>query len=257
MLHITRCPNCQTAFRVSDEQLAAHRGRVRCGKCRFVFDARERLEGTAPEKSAKPKPQVADADRKALEAQLDATPLTQSAVYRPIQTPEDEALLTPPKRRTLAKAGGALLIVILLLLLLAQTAFHFRARLSTDYPWLRPLLTQACAPLGCTIPLAHNAELLRSDYTDLSLMPGYDNRVQLVATLRNLAPYPQALPMMEVTLTDDNEQVVYKHRFKPADYLQPGSKVSELAAHDDLQASMVLDLGALRSSGYTVYWFYP
>ncbi|MBY0444749.1 MAG: zinc-ribbon domain-containing protein, partial [Burkholderiales bacterium] len=44
MNDITRCPNCQTAFRVTEAQLQAHRGKVRCGRCAFVFNANECLE---------------------------------------------------------------------------------------------------------------------------------------------------------------------------------------------------------------------
>ncbi|MCX7896828.1 MAG: zinc-ribbon domain-containing protein [Rhodocyclaceae bacterium] len=35
----TRCPHCQTVFRITAEQLRARAGRVRCGRCRQVFDA--------------------------------------------------------------------------------------------------------------------------------------------------------------------------------------------------------------------------
>jgi len=43
MTLITRCPSCGTAFRVRDHQLEAREGRVRCGRCSVVFDARESL----------------------------------------------------------------------------------------------------------------------------------------------------------------------------------------------------------------------
>lgn len=36
---LTRCPHCETTFRVTAEQLKARRGQVRCGACRGVFDA--------------------------------------------------------------------------------------------------------------------------------------------------------------------------------------------------------------------------
>lgn len=36
---LTRCPACQTTFRVSPEQLAARAGRVRCGHCLNAFNA--------------------------------------------------------------------------------------------------------------------------------------------------------------------------------------------------------------------------
>ncbi len=39
----TRCPACNTAFRVHAEQLAARGGRVRCGQCNHVFDGVSQL----------------------------------------------------------------------------------------------------------------------------------------------------------------------------------------------------------------------
>lgn len=47
MDHITRCPHCRTAFRVSAEQLRAAAGQVRCGRCGEIFDAQTHL--IAPE----------------------------------------------------------------------------------------------------------------------------------------------------------------------------------------------------------------
>ena len=38
-MHITHCPNCQTAFKVREEHLRAANGWVRCGKCQNVFEA--------------------------------------------------------------------------------------------------------------------------------------------------------------------------------------------------------------------------
>lgn len=46
----TRCPNCQTTFRVTPEQLKARAGKVRCGQCQTVFNALDSLveEVSAP-----------------------------------------------------------------------------------------------------------------------------------------------------------------------------------------------------------------
>lgn len=40
-VHVTRCPHCQTSFRVRDEHLGAAKGMVRCGSCLQVFKAAE------------------------------------------------------------------------------------------------------------------------------------------------------------------------------------------------------------------------
>jgi predicted Zn finger-like uncharacterized protein len=39
----TTCPSCHAVFRVTPEQLAAHAGKVRCGRCAFVFNAYDTL----------------------------------------------------------------------------------------------------------------------------------------------------------------------------------------------------------------------
>ncbi len=36
----TRCPHCETRFKIADAQLSAHHGMVRCGHCLQAFDAR-------------------------------------------------------------------------------------------------------------------------------------------------------------------------------------------------------------------------
>lgn len=40
----TRCPQCQTRFRLTSEQLAVRDGMVRCGACRHVFNGRTQPE---------------------------------------------------------------------------------------------------------------------------------------------------------------------------------------------------------------------
>jgi len=40
---MTRCSHCQTVFRITPEQLRAHGGRVRCGRCLQVFNGLETL----------------------------------------------------------------------------------------------------------------------------------------------------------------------------------------------------------------------
>lgn len=52
MLLATRCPHCETVFRLQREQLALHDGLVRCGHCRQVFDAARALVPAEPEAAA-------------------------------------------------------------------------------------------------------------------------------------------------------------------------------------------------------------
>lgn len=55
MSHITVCPQCHTRFRVTEEQLQARRGDLRCGRCNHIFNAAGTLldETPVPELSGK------------------------------------------------------------------------------------------------------------------------------------------------------------------------------------------------------------
>ncbi|MEN9464902.1 MAG: hypothetical protein RL217_1083 [Pseudomonadota bacterium] len=67
-VQVTRCPHCQTSFRINDEQLAAARGMVRCGSCLQVFKAADYfLNASAQAKPQAPaaKPQAPNAQRPA------------------------------------------------------------------------------------------------------------------------------------------------------------------------------------------------
>jgi predicted Zn finger-like uncharacterized protein len=63
---LTRCPHCQTHFRVTPEQLKARQGQVRCGACQGVFNALDSLADEAlpaqPHPAA-PEPLTADVEQ--------------------------------------------------------------------------------------------------------------------------------------------------------------------------------------------------
>src|SRR5258708_20684954 len=53
----TRCPNCDTTFRVTTQQLQASGGQVRCGNCQKIFDAFATLTAREPQ-LASPEPSI-------------------------------------------------------------------------------------------------------------------------------------------------------------------------------------------------------
>ena len=57
---LTRCPHCETRFRVTKKQLAAANGKVRCGHCLQVFNAIEHAqpEETEPQEPPAQEPQA-------------------------------------------------------------------------------------------------------------------------------------------------------------------------------------------------------
>ena len=61
----TQCPECETYFRVTEDDLEAAEGQVRCSQCEAIFDARARLLTPAQERALA-------ADARSPEAAIDA-----------------------------------------------------------------------------------------------------------------------------------------------------------------------------------------
>lgn len=80
--HVTQCPNCRTSFRVSQAQLAAAHGAVRCGACLHVFNAAEQLFGP---RAATPAPAAANVASAPLKVQPDTN-------KQPATKPADDTL---------------------------------------------------------------------------------------------------------------------------------------------------------------------
>lgn len=89
---LTRCPSCQTVFRLRPEQLRARHGEVRCGHCFNPFNALEHLlEGSAGSSPASA-PVAAPARTADLEP---ATPTVEPAVPPPPPAAPSGAVGTP------------------------------------------------------------------------------------------------------------------------------------------------------------------
>ncbi|RQZ12189.1 DUF3426 domain-containing protein [Burkholderia sp. Bp9031] len=71
MLLATRCPHCETVFRLQQEQLSLHDGLVRCGHCQQVFNASQSL---VPEPALTEAAPAEPAEPAAATPQHDATP---------------------------------------------------------------------------------------------------------------------------------------------------------------------------------------
>jgi len=239
---ITRCPICRTTFRVTAEQLDARNGKVRCGKCTTVFDAREAMH--AEERGLRPGGAAESADN-----------LAQLIDWPESPAPEPEA--SPPGallRRRSWLAGS----VLLALVLIAQTGFHFRGEIALLLPETKPLLARLCASFGCDLPLPRRAELMSIESSDLQADPSNPSVMVLTATLRNRATFPQSHPSLELSLTDLQDQPLARRVLGPRDYLGQGASLNtSFPANSELPVKMFIEASALKATGYRLYLFYP
>jgi predicted Zn finger-like uncharacterized protein len=281
MTTITQCPECATRFKVTEVQIEAHNGLVRCGRCHVVFNAREHQHDHEPSRQLS-----LPID---LETQVDAPPPDHP---KPAQTDEEikivpEDSLTPhPFHSGLQDPTGALaqqilfveelteevkrepsrirrwtlnLVALLLtLILLAQATYFFRVDLAARLPGLKPQLTQYCTLLDCTITLPQRAELMVIESSELESDPKLANVVTLHALLHNHADYAQAFPNLELTLTDLQDHVIARRVFAPADYVNAETGETQgVAANRELDLKLLLGTSDLKPTGYRLFLFYP
>jgi len=231
---ITTCPECKTAFRVTDEQIGAREGRVRCGKCAAVFDAREALL---------PRPAESGTERAAEPSAGD------DDAEIPFGWPDPK-----PKNRLYWGLGSGLLA----LGLLGQTAFHYRGELALLFPEVRPMLAELCTSLGCGVPLPRRSELISIESSDLQADPNNPGVMVLTATLRNRAAFPQAHPSLELTLTDTQDLPLARRVLGPQDYLGRGlSSGAGFPGNSELPVKVYMEASSLKATGYRLYLFYP
>ncbi|MEO8003423.1 MAG: zinc-ribbon and DUF3426 domain-containing protein [Betaproteobacteria bacterium] len=257
----TRCPDCQTVFRVTTRQLQSSGGQVRCGQCQCVFDAFATLTARdpqiGPENVDVPDVSVPQVESGGPPAQPMATQGTRApgAVPEPAASDFDwEFRIPEPPRHTAAWIGLALL---LLMGLAVQTAYAFRTDVMVLLPQSRDYYLRFCDFLGCEGGSPKLASALHIDVSDLNAVdPASPNEIQLLLSVRNRAPIELAFPAFELTLTNASEQAIARRVFLPADYLASGTSSTGIKAGGDLGIQLYLDTGTLRASGYRVYLFY-
>lgn len=153
--------------------------------------------------------------------------------------------------------GGSLL---LLALIGAQLAVIFRSELLARAPQSRDALLQLCGVFSCTVGWPAHVEQLAVIGSELQTIPGTDV-LELTAVIRNRATFRQALPAVEVTLTDSRNRPVARKVFTPADYLaaagEPSSRLDDgFASGSDYTIRLFFEARGVQAAGFLVYPFF-
>lgn len=285
MALVTRCPNCATTFRVTAQQLQAHGGDVRCGHCAQVFNGFttlatvQELETDGPAKTSGSGAGTDGLLAPSLPDQTASLPIlphkitTGDAAFGSIsaitQEPAAEVLdtasatlehypydIVQPRK---SQRGWGFASLFALLLLAGQAAYSYRTEISILAPATRPYLEQYCEFLHCTIPLAQQAELLSIESSDLQAdLTQNSGVVILSAIVHNYAPFPQAYPALELTLTDIQDQPLASRIFTPTEYLGGDvSPVQTIASAQEIGIRLHLASSDLNATGYRLFLLYP
>jgi predicted Zn finger-like uncharacterized protein len=193
---------------------------------------------------------------------IEVSPLPEPAAVAAATLQEEPEFIRAAEREprrgfSIVFTGGSLL---LLLLAVAQLAVSFRSDVLTQWPAARPALSQLCDVFGCTLGWPTQPEQLAVIGSELQSIAGTDV-LELTAVIRNRAAYTQALPALEVTLSDTQNRPVARKIFSPADYLaaagEPRTRIDEgLAAGADMTIRVHFETRGLQAAGFLVYPFY-
>ena len=146
--------------------------------------------------------------------------------------------------------------------LAVQCIYLYRMEIARALPGLRPLMTQACAALGCEIPFPRDAGLIALDASELQSEPGKPGQYVLHATVNNRAEYAQTWPHLELTLTDAGDSPIARRVLTPEEWLPPDQRspaqgAASFASHKAVSARIAFTVPDLAPTGYRVYIFYP
>lgn len=148
-----------------------------------------------------------------------------------------------------------LLALVLGVLLVGQVTLHERDRVATMFPASKPWLQAACEPLGCEVGLLRQIDSLVIDSSALVRVRGGLYRFE--TNLKNTSDLALAPPALELSLTNQRDEVVLRRVILPGDWT---TVLVELPAHTEVTLSVPLTFSnpdELRMSGYRATIFYP
>lgn len=188
---VTRCPTCETAFRVTPEQLEAANGMVRCGNCIGVFNAPEHQE-------------IAE-----------ELPHLTALIHNEF----DQQQRSPKAANNLKSFLGKCALIALGALALAGQAVYFLSGDLSRNENYRQALIDSCFYLGCKIAPFSDVDRLSINTFIIQSHPTQPGAVVVDMLIENQAQFRQPFPNIKVRFDDLNGQLVAQRIFSPQEYL--------------------------------------
>ncbi len=163
---------------------------------------------------------------------------------------------TPSQRKPWVRVGLYLCVLLFSLGLLGQVLIHERDRIAAIAPEIKPVVETLCDLVQCTVAPLRQIESVVMDSSSFNKLPGDVYRLNF--TLKNTAQMAMAVPAIELSLTDAQDQPLMRRVIFPAEL---GFKGDTLASVSESSASLTLAVktqgGVERIAGYRVLAFYP
>ena len=231
-MFVTLCPECQSQFRVTDGQLKLAGGRVRCGHCLTVFEARSTTQ-------SKPNPSIDTPPTTAINE------IQHSFSKEPLVL--NRQIYSPPS--PFKSATYVLAFLLSCLGLAGQYLWFQRAELAND-PNLRPIYRMVCEHLTCELNSKEGLALLTIENTLVREHPDFINAIQVSARVNNASAFYQPYPAFELSIKDIQGQLIARRTFDPAHYLIDDQSMNRLPPKRSIEFHLTLSAPQKPISSY-------
>ncbi len=261
----TRCPECNTLFKLTDQDLEKANGQVQCGHCFHVFTAKPESEADNNFKLVE-EVDTSDIDLNTFADAIDDIPDEEPLVE---DKPEQAALfeknpmiddLVPPEIRHQQEktskpyqtALWSVFIVLLSLGAFSQLIYFNRDQIASK-PGLRSYMLSFCELAQCEISDLRDLKRLELSSKNVYSHPNVDNALMITAVIVNQAAFAQQFPVLQISFTNLVGDTVMARQFKPGEYLNTDEEnLNEMQPGLPIQITLeVLDPG----SSATAYEF--
>lgn len=262
----TRCPACDTVFKIVPDQLKVSKGWVRCGRCAEVFDAAAHAASAEdvsqwPQASA---PAIAPAMVSPLNASFEASKneanVANATDLSFVRFAKNKAFW---QRSAVTRTLGAACVGLAGLLFM-QVVYSQRNHLAASNSSIKSGLELVCQAVGCTVEPYKNIDAFKIDsssFQKVSIASTENTRENIFAlklSLKNNSDLALSMPAVELTLTEAGDKPVLRRVLLPKDL---GFSGTTLAANDDWSGVVAVAVAPNTDkppiSGYRVLLFYP
>ena len=208
---VTRCPFCRTSFHLGPMQLHAAGGKVRCGACLNIFDARAHFLVEQKYLFDMPAAIAAEPEQEPIPAEIE-------------ELQEDEPfddlyplITATPQAQPTSRLWG--IPALIGLLLLPAQLFWWQPDALVQQPWYQEFLHANCNWLPCELNAFQDIQFL--SLTGL-IQPSstHEQVLEALVELRNQGPLPQPFPSLSLRFMNLRGDLVSARVFAPTEYLQ-------------------------------------
>ncbi len=224
----TKCPECNSVFRISTELLEMADGLVRCGICDEIFNGTDHLHEDDKEPLSEDESKIEYKHEFEVDSELDNE--TYVEIDDDHQDDEDTLIDSdsiPTVIRddfggnVLAKANSPLQIIMWTLGSIALALFFLGQITYWQNVSVLPQswVNNFCAIVGCDSNAERDLSTVRILNRNIFTHPNVKNALMITTSFVNESDHVQHFPFLQIALLNTHGEIVAIRRFSPADYL--------------------------------------